>query len=85
MQALAAAFLVGVMTARRRRRNQNPLGRLIMRRLSRAQLYPSLVGAASARLLCGIAVFVAARHLAVRARHARNRDWEACNDPTARP
>jgi len=36
-----------------------------MHRLTRAQLYRSLVGAASALLLCGIAVFAAARYFAV--------------------
>jgi hypothetical protein len=33
--------------------------------LTRAQLYRSLFGATSALLLCGIAVFAAARHFAV--------------------
>jgi hypothetical protein len=36
-----------------------------MHRLTRAQLYRSLFGAVSALVLCGIAVFDAARHLAV--------------------
>jgi len=34
-------------------------------RLSRNRLYRSLVGAASALILCGLAVFAAARHFAV--------------------
>jgi len=34
-------------------------------RLSRARLYRSLAGAASALILCGIAVFATARHFAV--------------------
>ena len=33
--------------------------------LTRAQLYRGLAGAASALLLCGIAVFAVARHFAV--------------------
>jgi hypothetical protein len=36
-----------------------------MQRLTRVQLYRSLAGAASALLLCGIAVFAAAHHFAV--------------------
>lgn len=34
-------------------------------RLTRDQLYRSLAGAASALVICGIAVFAAARHFAV--------------------
>jgi hypothetical protein len=33
-------------------------------RLSRARLYRSLAGAASALILCGVAVFTIARHFA---------------------
>jgi hypothetical protein len=36
-----------------------------MHHFTRAQLYRSLVGAASALLLCGMAVFATARHFAV--------------------
>ena len=61
LQALAVAFLLGLMTVRR---GKAPEEEMMSYPPARARLYRTIIGAASAMVVIAVVIFTAARHFA---------------------